>query len=98
MKHGERLSPSLVKSPRFEVPCKRRDFLGIAAIWSSVIAWAAAAIGALRLPMPAVFPESNSKVKIGSPDTFAVGSVAFEPGQSLWLFRDESGLYAISAV
>ncbi len=98
MKPGERLNASLVKSPRFEVPQKRRDFLGIVAIWSAVIAWAAAAIGSLRLPMPAVFPESNSKVRVGPPENFAMDSVTFKPDLALWMYRDQQGFYAISAI
>lgn len=88
----------LQASPRFAPPQTRRDFLGLAAIWTSVAAWAAAAIGALRLPMPAIFPESNSQVKVGPPDMFKIGSPTHLPDLSVWVFRDETGLYAISAI
>ncbi|MBI2944775.1 MAG: Rieske 2Fe-2S domain-containing protein [Candidatus Wallbacteria bacterium] len=79
-------------------PIPRRDFLGLAAVWSAVAAFFAAAIGALRLPMPAVFPESNSKVKLGPPDAFRPGSQTHLPEQKLWVVHDEGGLYALSTV
>lgn len=89
---------SLTESPRFSPPRTRRDFLGLGAAWTAIVAWAAAAVGALRLPMPAVFPESNSKVKLGPPHQFKVGSATYYPKLSVWVFRDAQGLYAISAV
>lgn len=98
MKRNERLSPSLSDSPRFQITPTRRDFLGLAAIWSTVAGWALAAIGTLRLPMPAVFPESNAQVKIGSPDDFVKGAAEHLPDLSVWVFRDDQGFYAISSV
>lgn len=88
----------LEESPRFAPPPTRRDWLGLAAIWSAVIAFAGALLGSIRLPMPSVFPESNSRVKIGPPDAFARGSVKHLAKLRLWVFRDEQGLYAISSV
>lgn len=92
------VSPPLTESPRFQPPDSRRDFLGLAAIWSTVAACVTAAIGAIRLPMPAVFPESNSQVKIGPPSTFPRGSVTSLPALNVWVFHDEQGLYAMSSV
>ncbi|MCP4594155.1 MAG: Rieske (2Fe-2S) protein [bacterium] len=89
---------SLTESPRFAPPRTRRDFLGLAAIWTAVGACAAAVVGAMRLPMPAVFPESNPKVKLGPPDQFKIGSPSYRPDLSLWVVRDDAGLYAISTV
>ncbi|MGD2108743.1 MAG: Rieske 2Fe-2S domain-containing protein [Phycisphaerae bacterium] len=89
---------ALGASPRFAPPARRRDFLGLAATWSAVAAFAAAVVGAIRLPMPAVFPESNSKVKLGTPDRFKPGVPVHRPDLQLWLFRDRGGLYAISTV
>ncbi len=85
-------------SQRFKPPATRRDFLGLAATWSAIVAFVMATVGALRLPMPSVFPESNSRVKLGRPDRFAVGSATYFSKIRLWLFRDESGFKAISSV
>jgi cytochrome b6-f complex iron-sulfur subunit len=88
----------LESSPRFAPPPTRRDVLGLAAIWTSVVAFGGALLGALRLPMPSVFPESSAQVKIGPPEAFAIGSSTHLTEQRLWVIRDEQGLYAISSV
>ncbi len=90
--------PPLEASPRFAPPVQRRDFLGIAAIWTALAAFVVAAFGALRLPMPAVFPESSAQVKIGPPDDFEEGSVTHLADLNAWIFRDAAGLYAISTI
>ncbi len=90
---------SLEKSPRFEPTRTRRDFLGLAAVWSAIATLVVATFGALRLPMPAVFPESNPKVKIGPPDDFPKGSTTYLAESSMWVFRNDKGeMHAISAV
>lgn len=85
-------------SDRFGTPKTRRDFLGLAAAWSAILAFVMAALGAMRLPMPSVFPESNSKVKLGRPERFTVGSMTYFPKTRLYLFRDGDGFHAISSV
>lgn len=88
----------LFKSERFQPPRSRRDFLGLAAAWSAIVAFAMALLGSARLPMPSVFPESNSRVKLGPPRKFAIGSNTYFPKHRLWLFRSEEGFHAISSV
>jgi cytochrome b6-f complex iron-sulfur subunit len=88
----------LAGAKRFESPKTRRDFLGLAAAWSAVVAFVMAMLGAMRLPMPSVFPESNSRVKLGSPDRYPPGTQKYFPKHRLWLYRDASGFHAISAV
>lgn len=89
---------SLERAKRFQSQTTRRDFLGLAATWSAVVAFVMAMLGAARLPMPSVFPESNSKVKLGRPKQFAVGSTTYFANHRLWLFRDDQGFHAISSV
>jgi cytochrome b6-f complex iron-sulfur subunit len=96
--NGTTQQTQLEGAKRFQAPPARRDFLGIAAAGSAVAAFVMAALGSLRLPMPSVFPESNSRVKLGKPDTFRVGSITYFSPHRLWLFRNESGFYAISSV
>ncbi len=48
--------------------------------------------------MPSVFPESDSKVKLGRPEQFAIGSATYFPKRQLWLFRNEGGFHAISSI
>ena len=94
---GREAEGGLAESPRFQPPTTRRDFLGIAAGCAAAAAVGGATIGALRLPMPSVFPESNSQVKLGPPDTFAPGSATHLQQLGMWVFRDDEGVYAISA-
>ncbi len=91
-------SSPLQQAKRFQPPTTRRDFLGLAATWSAIVAFVMAMLGAMRLPMPSVFPESNSKVKLGRPRQFAQGSTTYFPRHRLWLYRDDKGFYAISSV
>ncbi len=92
-------TPSLSESSRFDAkPVKRRNFLSLAAIGSFVGAWAVALIGALRLPIPSVYPEASPRFRIGRPDLYPVGSATRIPGRNVWVFRDEKGFYVISAV
>lgn len=93
------IDEAALASPRFAKPKTRRDFLGLAAFWSAAGTLLVAALGAMRLPMPAVFPESNPRVKIGPPDAFAKGSRTLLAKSSAWVFRDsDGGLYAISTI
>lgn len=83
---------------RFKAKRTRRDFLGLAAAWSAIAAFAMAMLGAMRLPMPSVFPESSSKVKLGPPDRFTAGAAVYFSKPRLWLFRGDTGFHAISSV
>lgn len=86
------------KSERFRTKVTRRDWLGIAAAWSGVVAFLVATLGALRLPLPWVFPEASSRSKLGRPDRFAEGKSTYFERQTLWLYREKEGFHAISAV
>jgi len=92
------MADELHQHPRFQAPQGRRDFLGLAAAWSAITAVVMAVLGAMRLPMPSVFPESASRVKLGRPQRFQAGSSTYFPEQKLWLFRRADGFHAISSV
>lgn len=89
---------SIPNEGRFAKPVERRDFLGLAALGSFCLTSAAAVLGALKLPMPSVLPEADSRIKIGPPDRFPVGSMTHFPERSIWVQRDGNGIYAISAI
>ena len=84
--------------PRFEKPIKRRDFLNLAAIWSFFGTIIAALLGALKLPIPAVFPETGSRFPIGKPEDFPVGSLVNIARRRLYVMRDAKGFAAVSTV
>ncbi|MFQ5429803.1 MAG: ubiquinol-cytochrome c reductase iron-sulfur subunit [Phycisphaerae bacterium] len=92
------MTDKLQQGERFKPKRTRRDFLGLAAAWSGIVSLVMAVLGAMRLPMPSVFPESNSLSKLGPPDRFAVGSATYFPKQRFWLYRTDEGFHAVSAV
>ena len=92
------MSTELETSPRFQRPHERRDFLGLAAVWSAVVTVSVALLGALRLPVPWAFPESSRRVKLGTLSQFQGVTITPLPEQRLWVFSDDGGLYALSAV
>ena len=80
------------------MPDTRRDFLGLAALWSMAGALGVALAGMLRLPKPAVLPGPMRVFKLGDPAQYAVGATVKMDAENLYLFRDEKGFYAISSV
>ena len=84
--------------PRFEKPIERRDFFGLAAIWSFFGTIAVATLGALRLPVPAVFPETASRFPIGKPEAFPVGVLTSLPRRRLYVVSEQEGLAVVSTV
>ena len=86
---GSRLAPQ---------PVAPRDFLGLAALWSAVAALAVAAVGALRLPRAAVVPVPSRKFRVTLPETLAAGEPFVPQGRSVAVFRDASGVWALSTV
>ena len=87
-----------LSGPRFEKPIERRDFLGLAATWSFFGTIFAALLGMLKLPMPAVFPETDSRFPIGKPGDFPAGTVIDMRRRRLFVFSQEQGISAVSTV
>jgi len=87
-----------LSGPRFEKTVKRRDFLGLAATWAFFGTIGAAVVGAFKLPVPTVFPETDSRFPIGKPDEFPVGEAVHMPSRRLWVFSDQEGIAAVSTV
>jgi cytochrome b6-f complex iron-sulfur subunit len=92
------MNTDLQASRRFQTIKPRRDFLGLAALWSAGIAIVVGLMGALRLPVPAVFPESSRRIKLGPLQKFEQTNVTWFPEHRLWVFSDEGKLYAVSAI
>lgn len=90
--------PSLHGSERFKPGVQRRDFLGLAALWSFLCTGVVMLAGALRLPMPSVFPETGSKFRIGPPDRYPPGSVVKIAERNVLVLRDEHGFRALSLI
>lgn len=90
-----------IGSPRSRLdpdPVPRRDFLGLAAVWSAAAAMLFALIGISRLPKAAVLPAPSRKFRVSVPESFAPGAALVPPGRSVALLRDEEGIYAVSMI
>ncbi|MHC4077764.1 MAG: QcrA and Rieske domain-containing protein [Planctomycetota bacterium] len=87
-----------LSSPRFEKPVERRSFLAIAAVASFFGTIISATIGALRLPIPTVFPEADRRFPIGKPEDFPKGEVVHLPSRRLLVISDDHGVAALSMV
>ena len=79
-------------------PLPRRDFLGLAALWSAAATLLFALFGALRLPRAAVVPMASRKFRVTLPETLAPGAAFLPPGRSVAVFRDAGGVFAVSRV
>ena len=86
---GSRLDPE---------PTPRRDFLGLAALWTTAAALLSAAAGMMRLPRAAVVASPSKRFKVTLPETLAAGQAFVPPGRSVAIFRDVDGVYAVSLV
>jgi cytochrome b6-f complex iron-sulfur subunit len=79
-------------------PVARRDFLGLAAMWSALVTLAFATAGALRLPRAAVVPVPSRKFRVALPEGLAPGDPVLPTGRSVAVFKDASGVWAVSTV
>jgi cytochrome b6-f complex iron-sulfur subunit len=79
-------------------PVARRDFLGLAAMWSALVTLAFATAGALRLPRAAVVPVPSRKFRVALPEALAAGEPFLPPGRSVAVFKDRTGVWAVSTV
>ena len=93
MSDSQKHKPSRLDAPKVA----RRSFLSLAAFGSFIAAMATAVAGMLRLPKPAVLPGPVRRFKVGFPDQYPVGSEMRLEAENVYLFRDERGVYAISA-
>jgi len=92
-------TPAAAPRSRLEpAPIPRRDFLGLAAVWSAVVTLAFAALGALRLPRAAVVPVPSRKFRVTLPEALAPGEPFVPPGRAVAVFRDAAGVFAVSTV
>lgn len=79
-------------------PVTRRSFLGWSALASFFAAVATAVAGIARLPKPAVLPGPRRRYKIGFPEDYPIGPPVKLEQQLLFIFHDDRGWYAISAI
>lgn len=76
----------------------RRDFLGVAAFGAAIVSAFATLAGMLRMFKPNVYYEESQKFKIGKAEIFPVGTIRKIDDKNLFVFSDDDGIYAITAV
>jgi cytochrome b6-f complex iron-sulfur subunit len=76
----------------------RRDFLGLAAFGAAILASIGALAGSLRFVKADVYSEESKKFKIGKIENFPIGTTRKLDDKNVFVFSDENGLFAISAV
>ena len=81
-----------------EPKISRRDFLGIAALWSCVGAWVLTLIGLGKFPMPALLPDVSNIFKIGKPEDIPIGTDRVIEDVKIRIVRDNEGIYAVSLI
>ena len=79
-------------------PMPRRDMLGLMSLWSMTVALLFATLGILRLPRAAVLPSPSKKFRVAIPAVLADGQAFVPAGRSVALFKDATGVHAISTV
>lgn len=79
-------------------PMPRRDFLGLAALWSAASTMLFAFLGMIRLPKAAVLPSPSKRFRVALPESLPADQPFLPPGRSVALFRTAKGVYAISIV
>ena len=79
-------------------PVPRRDFLGLAGLWTAAIAVVGSVIGMARLPKPRVIPEISTRFRVGKPAEFIPGESRIITEQNVRLVTTREGIAAMSMV
>ena len=79
-------------------PIPRRDFLGMAALWSTASALLLVLLGIGRLPRAAVLPSPSKKFRVTLPASLPLGAAYIPPGRSVAIVRDNAGVFAVSTI
>ena len=79
-------------------PIPRRDFLGLAALWSAITTLGFGMLGAMRLPRAAVVPSPSRKFRVTLPQGLGPHQPFIPPGRPIAVFRDGEGVWAVSTV
>lgn len=91
-------SSSVQRSRLEPEPMPRRDFLGLAAVWSAVTSLTFAFFGIMRLPKAAVLPSPSKRFKVTLPESLPLNEPFLPVGRSVALFKTPKGVYAVSVV
>lgn len=76
----------------------RRDFLGLASLWSAILPVFALLAGTFRMSKPNVRYEESTRFKIGTAENFPVGTLKKLENKGVFIFSTDDGLHAISSI
>jgi cytochrome b6-f complex iron-sulfur subunit len=76
----------------------RRAFFQAVGAGALAVAGLGTGITAIRFLWPEVLFEPDTRFRIGRPEDIPVGTLAVLPAQKIFVVRDASGFYALSAV
>lgn len=79
-------------------PIPRRDFLGLAGMWTVAIAIFGSIIGMARLPKPRVLPEASSRFRLGAPEEYPSGTDLIIAEQNVRILSTPEGIAAMSTI
>lgn len=90
--------PGTTQSRLDPEPLPRRDWLGLASLWSMASALAFATLGALRLPVAAIVAAPSKGFDVKLPESLGTGEAFVPPDRAVAVFKDAEGVYAISTI
>jgi cytochrome b6-f complex iron-sulfur subunit len=79
-------------------PIPRRDFLGMAGLWSAAIAIFGSVVGMAQLPKPRVLPEASGTVKVGPASAYPAGTIKVFSDQRIRVISTPTGVAAMSLI
>lgn len=90
--------PGTPKSRLDPEPLPRRDWLGLASLWSAGSAMLFALLGSLRLPKAAIVAAPSKGFDVTLPESLRIGEAFVPPNRAVAVYRDAEGVYAISTI
>ncbi len=90
--------PGSPKSRLDPEPMPRRDWLGLASLWSAGSALLFGFLGAMRLPKAAVVAAPSKGFDVTLPESLQLGEAFVPPNRAVAVYRDAEGVYAISTI
>lgn len=79
-------------------PISRRDWLGLASLWTMGAALLFGIVGMLRLPKAAVLSSPSKKFRVTLPETLGPGQPFIPPGRAVAIYRGPQGVHAMSTI
>lgn len=76
----------------------RRDFLGLVAFGTAILASIGALAASLRFVKADVYSEESKKFKIGKVENFPVNTIKKIDDKNVFIFSNDDGIHAISAI